>query len=285
MLVNQSQNSIFQNNILKNYTWKSRAKWIAVIGLLSISTTLYAKVVTKVIPYSLDGVKMSGYYAYDDAIKGKRPGVLVVHEWWGHDDYARKRARMLAELGYSAFALDMYGTGKLAKHPDNAKKFMTEVTSNMAVARKRYNKALSILKAQAATNDEKLAAIGYCFGGGVVLDMARQGIPLKGVASFHGSIGTQEPAKKGAVKAKLLVLNGADDPFVTKEQISALKKEMRDAGANLEFVNYKGTKHSFTNPIADSFGKKFNMPLAYNPDADKKSWIKMQQFFKEIFKK
>lgn len=274
MLINQVLRVLFNSSL----------KMLAVIMLLTVSTALQAKVITKVIPYSIDGVKMSGYYAYNDAIKGKRPGVLVVHEWWGHDDYARQRVRMLAELGYSAFALDMYGTGKLAKHPDTAKKFMTAVTSNMAVARKRYNEGLSILKAQAATDDKKLAAIGYCFGGGVVLDMARQGVPLKGVASFHGSIATKEPAKKGAVKARLLVLNGADDPFVTKEQISALKKEMRDAGARLEFVNYKGTKHSFTNPKADAFGKKFKMPLAYSPDADKKSWIKMQQFFKDIFK-
>ena len=279
MPINQPHNNILNDSILK-----SSVKWIAIVSLLSLSTALSAKVVTKVIPYSLNGIEMSGYYAYDNAIKGKRPGVLVVHEWWGHDDYARKRVRMLATLGYSAFALDMYGTGKLAKHPDNAKKFMTEVTANMGIARERYNKGLDILKAQDVTDNNKLAAIGYCFGGGVVLDMARQGLPLKGVASFHGSIATKEPAKKGAVKARLLVLNGADDPFVTKEQISALKKEMRDAGARLEFVNYKGTKHSFTNPKADAFGKKFKMPLAYSPDADKKSWIKMQQFFKDIFK-
>jgi len=275
MLINQTKNNSF----------KASAKWIAVVSMLSISTTLHAKVVTKVIPYSLNGVKMSGYYAYDDAIKGKRPGVLVVHEWWGHDEYARERSRMLAGLGYSAFALDMYGTGKLAKHPDTAKKFMTAVTSNMSIARKRYNKGLSILMAQEATDDKKLAAIGYCFGGGVVLDMARRGVDLKGVVSFHGSIATKEPAEKGVVKARILVLNGADDPFVTKEQIGALKKEMHDARAKLEIVNYKGTKHSFTNPKADEFGKKFNMPLAYNPDADKKSWLKMQQFFKELFNK
>ena len=258
-------------------------KLLAAITLLTVSTALHAKVISKEIPYSLDGVKMTGYYAYDDAIKGKRPGVLIVHEWWGHDDYARKRARMLAALGYSAFALDMYGSGKLAKHPDNAKKFMMAVTKNMSIARKRYNKALSILKAQAATDNNNLGAIGYCFGGGVVLDMARQGLGLKGVASFHGSIATKEPAKKGKVKANVLVMNGADDPFVTKEQIAAFKKEMKDAAVKYEFVNYKGTKHSFTNPKADAFGKKFKMPLAYNADSDKKSWKKMQAFFKDIF--
>ncbi len=227
---------------------------------------------------------MTGYYAYDDAIKGKRPGVLVVHEWWGHNDYARKRVRMLAKLGYSAFALDMYGTGKLAKHPDSAKKFMMEVINNMETARKRYNKGLAMLKAQSMTDADRLAAIGYCFGGGVVLDMARQGLPLKGVVSFHGSIGTKTPAVKGKVKASVLVLNGADDPFVTKEQISTLKQEMKKADVQFEFVNYKGARHSFTNPVADSFGKKFNMPLEYSAEADKKSWAKMQAFFKQIFK-
>ena len=262
----------------------SQTQTVLIIALLSVSTLLQAKVVTKTIPYSIDGVTMSGYYAYDDSIKGKRPGVLVVHEWWGHNEYARKRVRMLAELGYSAFSLDMYGEGKVADHPDNAKKFMMEVMSNMPGARQRYKKGLSVLKSQTVTDSNKIAAIGYCFGGGVVLDMARQGLPLKGVASFHGSLGTKEPAKKGKVKAKVLVLNGAADPFVKPEQITALKKEMKDAEVNLEFVNYKGAKHSFTNPDADAFGKKFKMPLEYNAEVDKKSWAKMQSFFKDIFK-
>lgn len=270
------------NQVLR-VSFNGSFKLVIAIMLLAISTALHAKVVTKVIPYSLDGVKMTGYYAYDDAIKGRRPGILVVHEWWGHDDYARKRARMLAGLGYSAFALDMYGTGKLARHPDNAKKFMMAVTKNMSIARKRYSKALNILKAQEVTDNKNLAAIGYCFGGGVVLDMARQGLGLKGVASFHGSIATKEPAKKGKVKANVLVMNGADDPFVTEEQIKTFKKEMKDAAVKYEFVNYKGTRHSFTNPGADALGKKFNMPLVYNADSDKKSWEKMQAFFKNIF--
>ncbi len=267
------------NQLVKNYF-----KWMAVVASLTIATPLYAEVVTKVIPYRINNVEMTGYYAYDNAIKGKRPGVLVVHEWWGHNDYARKRVRMLARLGYSAFALDMYGSGKLAKHPDNAKKFMSEVLANMDNARLRYKKALAVLKAQPVTDAGRIAAIGYCFGGGVVLDMARQGLPLKGVVSFHGSIGTKTPAVKGKVKASVLVLNGADDPFVTKEQISALKQEMKNAAVAFEFVNYKGAKHSFTNPQADAFGKKFNMPLQYNAEVDKKSWEKMQSFFQQIFK-
>jgi len=257
---------------------------ILVAALFSVTALAQAKVITKTIPYTINGVTMSGYYAYDDSIKGKRPGVLVVHEWWGHNEYARKRVRMLAELGYSAFSLDMYGDGKVANHPDNAKKFMTEVMSNMDGARQRYKKGLNVLKAQSATDKTKIAAIGYCFGGGVVLDMARQGLPLKGVASFHGSLGAKEPAIKGKVKAQVLVLNGAADPFVKPEQITAFKKEMETAAVKYEFVNYKGAKHSFTNPEADVFGKKFKMPLEYNAEVDKKSWAKMQKFFKEIFK-
>ncbi|MBN4080557.1 dienelactone hydrolase family protein [Beggiatoa alba] len=260
-------------------------KWIVMAMLLSVSSTLSAKVISKIIPYSYNGVTMTGYYAYDDAIQGKRPGVLVAHEWWGHNEYARQRVRMLAELGYSAFALDMYGEGKVADHPENAKSFMMEVVNNMEVARQRYKKALKVLKAQANTDGERIAAIGYCFGGGVVLDMARQGLALKGVASFHGTLSTKQRAIKGQIKASVLVLNGADDPFVSKKQIAALKKEMQDAGADFEFINYKGAKHSFTNPIADSIGNRFNMPLAYHAEADKKSWEKMQHFFNDIFKK
>ncbi len=263
---------------------KNLFKGISILLLLGFTTVLQAKVVTKVIPYSINGVKMTGYYAFDNSIKAKRPGVLVVHEWWGHNDYARKRVRMLARLGYSAFALDMYGTGKVANHPDTAKKFMMEVIQNMDTARQRYKKGLSVLKAQSATDSNKLAAIGYCFGGGVVLDMARQGLPLKGVVSFHGSLGTKQPAVKGKVRAKVLVLNGADDPFTKPEQITAFKEEMKNAGVKFEFVNYKGAKHSFTNPAADGFAKKFKMPLAYNAEVDKKSWAKMQVFFKDIFK-
>ncbi len=275
---------MFEKNITHTNRFPIILKWILVAVFLSASSSLYAKVMTKVIPYSVNGIPMTGYYAYDDAIKGKRPGVLVVHEWWGQNAYARKRVRMLAKLGYSAFALDMYGRGKVTEHPSDAKKFMMAVINNMDIARKRYKKGLAILKAQAMTDPKRVAAIGYCFGGGVVLDMARQGVDLKGVVSFHGSLGTKQAAKKGKVKARILVLNGKDDPFTTKKQITAFKKEMKQAKVNYEFINYKGAKHSFTNPRADVLGKKFNLPLQYNAKADKESWAKMQQFFKQIFK-
>ncbi|MGW8227293.1 MAG: dienelactone hydrolase family protein [Gammaproteobacteria bacterium] len=251
---------------------------------LAFAVTVQAKVVTKEVTYTADGLNLKGYLAYDDAQSGKRPGVLVVHEWWGQNDYIRKRARMLAELGYVALALDMYGEGKQATHPEDASKFSSEVMKNLDVAEQRFMAGLALLKQQPQTNKQQIAAIGYCFGGGVVLAMARRGVDLKGVASFHGSLGAGAPAAPGKVKAKVLVLNGADDPFVKPEQIAAFKEEMTAAGVDYEFVNYPGAKHSFTNPAATENGKKFQLPLEYNAEADKESWQKLQSFFKQIFK-
>jgi dienelactone hydrolase len=259
---------------------------IAISLLLFVAGSLpaWAAVQGTEVTYKAGDTTLKGYIATDPAQKGPRPGVLVVHEWWGHNDYARKRARMLAELGYTALAVDMYGDGKQASHPEDAKKFMMEVTKNAPLAKARFLAALKLLRAQPNVQTNKIAAIGYCFGGGVVLGMARAGVDIAGVASFHGSLGTASPAKKSEVKAKVLVLNGADDPFTTPEQISAFKKEMQAADVDFEFVNYPGAKHSFTNPEADRFGQKFNMPLAYNEEADRKSWAKMQVFFKDIFR-
>lgn len=243
-----------------------------------------AEINSKVVNYEIAGKPFQGYLSYDDAITGKRPGVLVVHEWWGHNAYARKRADMLAKLGYTAFALDMYGAGKLAEHPHDAKKFMEETLADIKVAEARFNEAKQLLQKQPSVDTDKIAAIGYCFGGGTVLHIARSGVDLAGVVSFHGSLTTKTPAQSGQVKAKMLVLNGADDPFVTAEQIAAFKQEMQSAGASLEFVNYPGVKHSFTNSDASDYGKRFNMPLEYNAEADKDSWRRMQQFLKQVFK-
>jgi dienelactone hydrolase len=235
------------------------------------------------ITYSTDGLTMKGFLAYDAGKLGKRPGVLVVHEWWGHNEYARKRAVMLAEMGYTAFAVDMFGDGKQANHPDDAGKFAGEVMQNIESAKARFMAALHLLKSHETTDPERVAAIGYCFGGGVVLQMARMGTNLAGVVSFHGSLGTEMTAKEGDVKASVLVCHGADDTFVTEEQITAFKKEMDNAGVDYEFISYPGAKHSFTNPAADSLGKKFDLPLAYNKAADENSWIEMQTLFDRIF--
>jgi dienelactone hydrolase len=237
------------------------------------------------VEYSADGVVMKSYLAFDGNIKGKRPGVLVVHEWWGHNEYARKRARMLAEMGYVALAVDMYGDGKQAMHPEDAGKFSSALMNNFDTAKTRFTAALEFLKKQPTVDPDTNAAIGYCFGGGVVLNMARQGIDLKGVASFHGGLKAVKPAAPGTVKAKVLVLHGSDDGFVTKDQIKEFKDEMKNSGADFRFVEYPGAAHSFTNPDADTLGKKFNLPLAYNADADKQSWEDLKKFLASIFRK
>jgi dienelactone hydrolase len=233
--------------------------------------------------YTSDSTTLKGFLVYDNNIKGKRPGVIVVHEWWGHNDYARNRARMLAELGYTALALDMYGDGKTADHPEDAQKFAGAIFSNVKTGEERFLAAYNFLKRQETVDQNNIATIGYCFGGAVVLHMARIGMDLKAVASFHGGIQAITPAEEGKVKAFVLVCNGADDPFVTQEQIDAFKKEMDDAKVRYKFINYEGAIHSFTNPNADSLGKKFNMPLAYNEKADKESWMEMQNIFKKVF--
>jgi dienelactone hydrolase len=248
-------------------------------------TSAEAKIIGKNVDYSAQGVVLKGYVAYDDKIQGKRPGILVVHEWWGLNDYTRKRARMLAGLGYTALAVDMYGDGKQAMHPDDAKAFSSAVMKDFDAAKARFLAAMELLKKQPTVDADQIAAIGYCFGGGVVLNMARQGVDLKGVVSFHGSLAAVKPAQPGEVKAKILVLNGADDKFVPTEQIDAFKKEMTEAKVDFQFINYPGSVHAFTNPEATKLGKKFNLPLAYNAKADKESWKEMKKFFDANLKK
>ncbi len=247
------------------------------------TTAALAEIKGEEVEYKSDGTTLKGYLAYDDSIEGKRPGVLVVHEWWGHNDYARKRADMLAELGYTALAVDMYGEGKNTKHAEDAKKFMTEVMSNMDVAQKRFEAAMDFLKAQPTVDPEKIAAIGYCFGGGVVLYMASVGTDLDGVVSFHGSLGAAAKPEPGTVKAKILVFTGGDDPFVPKEQVDAFREQMDAGNADYKVVVYPGVRHSFTNPAADEYGKNNDLPLVYDKDADEKSWAEMQEFLKTIF--
>lgn len=258
---------------------------LAVMFVASGPASAAPKVEGKAVEYSAEGVVMKGYLAYDENIKGKRPGVLVIHEWWGHNEYARKRARMLAELGYTALAVDMYGDGKQAAHPDDAGKFSSEIFKNFDVGKARFNAALDFLKKQPSVDPDRIAAIGYCFGGGIVLNMARQGADLKGVVSFHGGLAAVKPADPGSVKARILVLNGADDPMISTEQTAAFKEEMKKAGADFTIISYPGVKHSFTNPEATALGKKFNLPLEYNASADKKSWKEMKKFLRAIFKK
>lgn len=253
------------------------------ILLMLLSFSVQAVILTEEMSYSDGDINMIGYLAYDTDIKGERPGIIVVHEWWGHNDYAKRRARMLASLGYTALALDMYGDGLNASHPKDAGKFSGAVKANMAVAEKRFMAAYKLLQSKKNVAKDKIAAIGYCFGGGIVLEMARRGVDLDGVVSFHGSLGTKTPASKDKVKARVLVLNGKADPFVKAESIAAFKKEMKAADVDFKFINYPEAKHAFTNPAADKFGNKFKIPLAYNAKADKNSWDEMKRFLHAIF--
>ncbi len=255
------------------------------LALLCLPTSAaLATVQGKEVSYSADGTTLKGWIAYDDAVKGKRPAVLVVHEWWGHNAYARKRANMLAELGYVALAVDMYGDGKQALHPDDAGKFAGEVAKNKPMAKARFEAAMKLLREQRNVDSGKLAAIGYCFGGSVVLNMAREGEDLKGVASFHGGLGTDSPAQAGHVKAQVRSFTGADDKMISAAQVDGFKQEMEKAGVSYKAVVYPGAMHSFTNPDADEYGKKFNLPLAYNAAADKDSWAQLQVFLAEVLK-
>jgi dienelactone hydrolase len=235
------------------------------------------------ITYSAGDTALEGYLARPDG-DAKRPGVLVVHEWWGNNDYPRKRADMLAELGYVALALDMYGEGQVADHPRDAGRLAGEVRQNMDVGEQRFRAALELLASQPDVDPDRIAAIGYCFGGSVVLEMARRGLPLAAVASFHGSLGGLSPVQPGAVKARVLVLNGADDGFIKPEQIEQFKAEMNAAGADYRFVNYPGAMHGFSNPDATESGKKFGIALAYHPEVDARSWEEMQALFDQTLK-
>lgn len=255
---------------------------IALLGLM-LSYNSIAEIIQQNISYKHDDTVMNGFVAYDDSIKDKRPGVLVVHEWWGHNTYARDRAVMLARLGYTALAVDMYGDGKTANHPEDAGKFSGAVGGNLPLVKARFESALSSLKNQPTVETDKIAAIGYCFGGGILLNMARMGIDIDGVVSFHGSVATKSPAAKGDIKTRIRVFNGGADPFVKAEQIDAFKQEMDQAGADYQFISYPDAMHSFTNPGSTKIGEKFGLPLAYNAEADKDSWLQTQQFFKDIF--
>ena len=247
---------------------------------LSLASPALAEVKTRVVDYKQGDTELLGLIAWNDQSTGKRPGIVVVHEWWGHNEHARNQAKRLAEAGYVAFALDMYGKGKVATHPKDAEAFMIEATRDPAVLIARFNAALEELKRNQHVDASRIGAIGYCFGGGVVLGMARSGADLDAVASFHGMLATKTPAAKGAVKARVLVQTGADDPMIPKEQVDAFRSEMTAAGAKFEVISYPGAKHSFTNPAADKVGMD---GLAYNAEADKRSWAALLKMLKEVF--
>jgi dienelactone hydrolase len=250
--------------------------------VILLAAASHASIKSEELTYTEGGTTFKGFVAWDDAISGKRPGVLVVHEWWGLNDYARSRAKQLAELGYTALAVDMFGEGKVADHPKDAGAFATAVMKDPQVAIARLQAAMQALKSQPTVDPDKIAAIGYCMGGAIVLSAARQGLDLDAVASFHGALGGLSPIK-GPMEAKILVCHGADDSFIPPETVEAFKKEMKDAGADLKFVSYPGAKHGFSNPAADENGKKFEIDIAYNAQADTESWKELKALLEAVF--
>lgn len=247
-------------------------------ALLLSAVPASALVKTKAVEYKDGDVVLQGFVAYEDGFKDKRPGVMVVHEWWGHGPYARRRAEMLAKLGYTAFAVDMYGKGVYAKDHEEAGKLAGAFFNDRAAMRKRALVGLEVLKKQPFVDENRLAAIGYCFGGTTVLELARAGTPLAGVVSFHGNVATPTPATEKP-KAKILVLHGADDNFVNPA-MPAFVDEMKKVKADWQLVQYGGAVHSFT--VAEA-GDDNSKGMAYNKDADTRSWAAMKAFFEELF--
>lgn len=258
-----------------------------IIGALFMTSINSAQAAIKEEPvtYKAGDTTLKGFVVYDDASKARRPGVVVVHEWWGITKHVRDEARKLAGSGYTAFVADMYGDAKTADNPKDAGALSGAVRNNPAVMQARFNAARDQLARHATVDPKRIGAIGFCFGGSVVLDMARVGTDLTGVAAFHAGLGAAGPqAAPGKVKAKVLVLNGADDPFIKPDQVDAFKKEMEAAKVDYRYVNYPGAVHAFTNPEATEKGKQFSLPLAYHAEADKQSKAEMAKFFTALFK-
>ncbi len=244
-----------------------------------------SEITTQELDYKVGETTLKGFLAFPSGATEKLPGVLVVHEWWGLNDYARSRARQLAQLGYVALAADMYGDGKSTEHPEDAKAMMGALMSNPSEAVARFEAAKSALAADSHVDATRLAAIGYCMGGSVSLAAARRGDDLKLVASFHGNYATPAPLQPNTFKGKVFIAHGADDGFSTPEQVAGIQKELQDAGADYVFESYPGAKHGFTNPGATEAGQKAGLPLAYDAAADAKSWATLQQLLGETLKK
>ena len=261
--------------------WLVRLLTITLIAGLSSVITANADVVSGVLEYKQGDTVLEGYLSYDNSISGKRPGVLVVHEWKGVGPYVKRRADELAKLGYIAFAADIYGKGVRPQTNDDASKVASIYKDNRKLMRARVASGLDVLKNHKLTDTKRIAAIGYCFGGTTVLELARSGADIAGVVSFHGGLDTPYPEDAKQIKAKVLALHGGDDPFVTAEHVAAFEDEMKKGGVDWQVNVYGGAVHSFTVPDA---GNDPSKGAAYNERADKRSWEAMTNFFAEIFR-
>lgn len=249
--------------------------------LCGLAAAQEPSVKSKTLEYREGDTVCEGYLAWPDGVKGKVPGVLVVHEWMGLNDYSKKRADQLASMGYVALAADIYGKGVRAKDTKEAAELAGKYRGDRKLLRARVRAALDALRAQESVDGARCAAIGYCFGGSTVLELARSGADVVGVVSFHGGLKTDMPAEKGKVKAKVLALHGADDPYVPPDEVAAFEKEMREAGVDWQLTAYGGAVHSFTNREA---GSDVSKGAAYNEAADRRSWEAMKVFFAEVLK-
>lgn len=258
-----------------------RSFLLAPIFALALSAVAQAAVQTQVVEYKQGDTVLEGYLAYDDAIQGRRPGVMVVHEWTGIGPYVQQRVQQLAKLGYVAFAADIYGKGVRPKNPEQAAAQAKIYRSNRQLMRDRALAGLQVLQKNSLTDAQRIAAIGYCFGGGTVLELARSGANVAGVVSFHGNLDTPNPGDAKNIKGKILVLHGAEDPLVPPEQVLGFAEEMSNPGVDWQLIAYGGAVHSFTNPEA---GNDKSQGTAYNQLADRRSWEDMRQFFAEIFR-
>jgi dienelactone hydrolase len=263
-----------------------KLRLLAVLFALSIASPALAAVKEEPVTYKDGETTMKGVVVYDADTQGKRPGIIMVHEWWGITKHVHHEAQELARQGYTAFIADMYGDARTADNPKDAGALSSSVMKNPQTMEARFNAARAQLVKHPTVDPARIGAVGYCFGGAVVLNMARAGADLAGVAGFHASLGLNTPPPApGTVKAKILILNGADDPFVKKEQYATLKSQLDAAKAEYKVIEYPGAVHAFTNPEATELGKKFNLPLRYDAKASQQAKAEASRFFAEIFKR
>jgi dienelactone hydrolase len=257
-----------------------RANILGTLCAVAIFTSANAAIKEEPITYSDGEATLKGFLVYDDANQAKRPGIVMVHEWWGITQHMHNQARKFAEQGYTVLISDMYGDAKTADNPKDAGALSSSVMKNPMVMESRFKAARDQLAKQPSVDPQKIGAVGYCFGGAVVVNMARAGADLAAVAGFHASLGLNTPAPAaGGVKAKILVLNGADDPFVKREQYDTVKKDFDAAKAEYRVIEYPGAVHAFTNPEATELGKKFNLPLRYDAKVNDEAEAEAAKFF------